>query len=81
MAEDPTILAFETGNELGGTKLSRFPPPIAWTTSVANRLKSLAPNTLVMSGSYGVVAEELAIASVDIQYARQFCFEMSQRTD
>lgn len=67
MSEDPTVLAFETGNELGGTKLATYPPPIAWTSAIANRLKVLAPNTLVMSGSYGVVAEELSIAAVDIQ--------------
>lgn len=68
MAEDPTVLAFETGNELGGTKLAHSPPPLEWTTAIANLLKSLAPNTLVMSGSYGVVAAELAIESVDIQF-------------
>ncbi|KAI5474838.1 glycoside hydrolase family 65 protein [Pseudohyphozyma bogoriensis] len=66
MAEEPTILAFETGNELGGWGLSNYPPPVEWTTAVANYLKELAPNTLVMSGSYGVRSEELGIADVDL---------------
>lgn len=74
------MLAFETGNELGGTKLANYPPPIAWTSAVANRLKGLAPNTLVMSGSYGVVAEELSIAAVDIQCVH-YSPELFRRTD
>lgn len=66
MAEEPTILAFETGNELGGYNLDAFPPPAIWTTAIASYLKELAPNTLVMSGSYGVRTEELGIQEVDI---------------
>lgn len=47
MAEEPTILAFETGNELGGWSGKHYPPPVEWTTAVAAYLKQLAPETLV----------------------------------
>jgi endo-1,4-beta-mannosidase len=66
MAEEPTILAFETGNELGGWTREASPPPVEWTTEIARYLKELAPDTLVLSGSYGVRKEELGIANVDI---------------
>ncbi|KAK4701098.1 mannan endo-1,4-beta-mannosidase, partial [Phenoliferia sp. Uapishka_3] len=66
LAEEPTILAFETGNELGGWGGNASPPPIAWVTAIADYLKVLAPNTLVLSGTYGVRSSELAIESVDI---------------
>ncbi|ORY91788.1 glycoside hydrolase superfamily [Leucosporidium creatinivorum] len=66
MAEEPTILAFETGNELGGWGGNSSPPPVAWTTAIAAYLKELAPDTLVLSGSYGVRKDELAIQDVDM---------------
>ncbi|GAA6060913.1 hypothetical protein JCM10212_003947 [Sporobolomyces blumeae] len=66
LATDPTILAFETGNELGSWTGDAYPPPVEWTTSISQLLKRLAPDTLVVSGSYGVRKDELAIASVDV---------------
>lgn len=66
MAEEPTILCFETGNELGGWGGKSSPPPVAWTKAVAALLKELAPETLVMSGSYGVRQDELTVDDVDI---------------
>ncbi|SCV70921.1 BQ2448_3683 [Microbotryum intermedium] len=66
MAEDPTVLAFETGNELGGWGGNNYPPPSEWTTSIAKLIKSLAPNTLVIDGSYGVHKASLSINEVDI---------------
>lgn len=66
MAEEPTILAFETGNELGGFQMNAFPPPVEWTTSISQYLKTIAPDTLVISGSYGVREVELGIDRVDI---------------
>lgn len=54
--DDQTILAFETGNELnwGDSKRVTFQrnPPAKWTLEIAQHIKSLAPNTLVMDGSY-----------------------------
>jgi hypothetical protein len=66
MGEDPTILAFETGNELGGSTGTANPPPVEWTIAVSLYLKKLAPNTLVIDGSYGVQPGNLLIPSVDI---------------
>lgn len=60
-------MAFETGNELGGYGGHGTEPSIAWTRSIASLIKSLAPNTLVISGSYGVKQNELGIAEIDIQ--------------
>jgi hypothetical protein len=45
-ADNPTILAWETGNEIG--------PPASWTNTIARYVKSLDPNHLVMDGTYGI---------------------------
>ncbi|GAA5848735.1 hypothetical protein JCM9279_002928 [Rhodotorula babjevae] len=66
MATDATVLAFETGNELGGWTGDVSPPPPEWTTAVADLLHELAPETLVLSGSYGVRKDELEIDDVDM---------------
>ncbi|KAK4056494.1 hypothetical protein OIO90_002341 [Microbotryomycetes sp. JL221] len=66
MAQEPTVMAFETGNELGGWTGKQHPPPVEWTRSIADLLKRLAPDTLVISGTYGVRHDELAINDVDI---------------
>ena len=64
---DPTIMAWETGNEIN--------PPPTWTTTIANYIKSLDSHHLVMDGSYlnntdpanaTFTAMQLAIPSVDI---------------
>ncbi|KAK4055790.1 hypothetical protein OIV83_000337 [Microbotryomycetes sp. JL201] len=66
MAQEPTIMAFETGNELGGWSGKHHPPPVEWTQSIADLLKTLAPDTLVVSGTYGVRKDELGIDNIDI---------------
>ncbi|BGP00759.1 Glycoside hydrolase superfamily [Rhodotorula toruloides] len=66
LAQDPTILAFELGNELGGYFASHYPPSIAWSAAVAGLLKGLAPRTLVVSGRYGVSEEEAGVEEIDI---------------
>jgi len=54
--DDDTVLAFETGNELNWADASHVsfhrPPPAQWTLEIAQHIKSLAPRTLVMDGSY-----------------------------
>jgi hypothetical protein len=45
-ADDPTILGWETGNEIG--------PPISWTATVSAFIKSIDPNHLVVDGTYGI---------------------------
>jgi len=56
---DPTILAWETGNELNS-------PPAAWTSDVTSFIKALAPNHLTIDGSYGVQSDALFLETVDI---------------
>ncbi|EFP81684.2 uncharacterized protein PGTG_07933 [Puccinia graminis f. sp. tritici CRL 75-36-700-3] len=50
IGDDPTILAFETGNEMNFGGLS--PAPGDWTLEIARHIKSLAPKALVMDGSF-----------------------------
>ncbi|KAJ3163190.1 hypothetical protein HDU86_002359 [Geranomyces michiganensis] len=49
--DDPTILAWQLGNELGGWKGSD--PPAQWTLAMTAHIRSLAPQTLVADGSIG----------------------------
>lgn len=55
-AEDPTIFAFETGNELGGPVFGDMDVPVSWTTEISAYIKQLAPKTLVVDGTYGINA-------------------------
>ncbi|BGO90558.1 hypothetical protein NBRC10512_005277 [Rhodotorula toruloides] len=66
LAQDPTILAFELGNELGGYFADHYPPPVLWSAAVAGLLKGLAPKTLVVSGRYGVSEGEARVEEIDI---------------
>lgn len=64
-AQDPTIFAYETGNELtdknGGTDV-----PAEWLDEIASFIKHLAPNKLVVDGTYGINETHLPISTVDI---------------
>ena len=71
--DDPTIMAWETGNELGGWMLNGGAPPAAWTLEIAAYIKSLAPNQLVSDGTDGLQDESgnlenngLDVAGVDM---------------
>ncbi|KAL1508416.1 hypothetical protein AB1Y20_004525 [Prymnesium parvum] len=50
--DDPTILAWELGNELSDVSVdgSTAPPPAEWTEDIAALIKSTAPSQLVMDG-------------------------------
>ncbi|KAI7961467.1 hypothetical protein MJO28_001956 [Puccinia striiformis f. sp. tritici] len=56
IGDDQTVLAFETGNEMNWGNENRTiferPAPANWTIEIAQHIKSLAPKTLVMDGSY-----------------------------
>jgi len=58
LKDDPTIMAWETGNEIK--------PPAAWTKEIADYIKSIAPEQLVLDGTYGVNQDALQFASVDM---------------
>ncbi|GAA5840838.1 hypothetical protein JCM9279_001235 [Rhodotorula babjevae] len=54
LKDDPTIMAWETGNELGGYMLGGGAPPASWTKDIASYIKKLAPNHLVADGTDGL---------------------------
>jgi len=56
--DDPTIMAWETGNELD--------PPISWTQSISTYIKSIDSNHLVIDGRSGVDPRVVSLTSVDI---------------
>lgn len=65
-AEDPTIFAYETGNELGGPIFGDKDVPVKWTNEICTLIKRLAPKKLCIDGTYGINTTHLAIDSVDI---------------
>jgi mannan endo-1,4-beta-mannosidase len=65
-ADDPTIFAYETGNELEGPKSRDLDVPAAWVADIGKLLKSLAPKKLFVDGTYGVSREHLSIPEVDV---------------
>ncbi|KAH9908992.1 glycoside hydrolase [Xylariomycetidae sp. FL2044] len=65
-AEDPTIFAYETGNELYGPASGDKDVPTAWLRDVARLVKALAPSKLLVDGTYGVNAGHFAVDEVDI---------------
>ncbi|KZO91451.1 glycoside hydrolase family 5 protein [Calocera viscosa TUFC12733] len=66
--DDPTILGWETGNELSVVLYTDGPAPPAWTSEIAGLIKSLAPNHLVVDGTYEFYPEsgQLQVEEVDI---------------
>ncbi|GCE23342.1 glycoside hydrolase family 2 TIM barrel-domain containing protein [Dictyobacter kobayashii] len=56
--DDPTILAWETGNEIS--------PPASWTKTIADFIKSTDKHHLVMDGSQTVNAAAMKLSSVDM---------------
>ncbi len=55
---DPTIMAWETGNELV--------PPTSWTQTISTYIKSIDHNHLVVDGRYGVDPNAASLTNVDI---------------
>ncbi|KAI3396672.1 hypothetical protein diail_11780 [Diaporthe ilicicola] len=65
-AEDPTIFAYESGNELAGPVWGDMDVPTEWVEEVAGFVKSLAPEKLFVDGTYGVNQTHLGIEHVDM---------------
>ncbi|GAA5908351.1 hypothetical protein JCM5296_001289 [Sporobolomyces johnsonii] len=53
-ANDPTILAWETGNELGGYINAEAWPPTQWTTQIIRFISLYDTNHLIIDGSNGI---------------------------
>ncbi|KAI1736917.1 glycoside hydrolase superfamily [Xylaria scruposa] len=65
-AEDPTIFAYESGNELLGPVWGDMNCPADWVRDIAKYVKSLAPNKLFFDGTYGINKTHLNIEEVDV---------------
>ncbi|KAI1859760.1 hypothetical protein JX265_010209 [Neoarthrinium moseri] len=65
-AEDPTIFAFETGNELQGPRNRDMDCPADWVRDITGFIKNLAPNKLIVDGTYGVNRTHFDIQDIDI---------------
>ncbi|KAL1860435.1 hypothetical protein Daus18300_009209 [Diaporthe australafricana] len=65
-AEDPTIFAYESGNELAGPVWADMNVLTEWVEEIAGYVKSLAPEKLFVDGTYGVNQTHLEVEDVDI---------------
>lgn len=65
-AQDATIFAIETGNELCGPVWGDMDVPADWVKEVGKYVKSLAPQKLFVDGTYGVNQTHLNIEEIDI---------------
>ncbi|GAB7348502.1 hypothetical protein MBLNU459_g6905t1 [Dothideomycetes sp. NU459] len=79
-AEDPTIFAYETGNELGGPVFGDEDVPVSWTSEISAYIKQLAPNKLVIDGTYGVNSTHLEIDTVDIYSDHYYPLNLTKLT-
>ncbi|QHW31794.1 hypothetical protein GZH47_13730 [Paenibacillus rhizovicinus] len=63
--DDKAILAWETGNELGGYNQDKFPQ--AWTTEIADYVRNDEnPSQLLLDGRFAVNNDSLSDPNVDI---------------
>ncbi|GAC1362819.1 MAG: hypothetical protein NVS2B12_13240 [Ktedonobacteraceae bacterium] len=81
--DDPTIMAWESGNELH--PVSNSPTDLAdytnWLSTIAEHIKNTAPQHLVMDGTTGgILPGNLSIAAVDIYTNHFYPPSVSQMT-
>jgi mannan endo-1,4-beta-mannosidase len=65
-SQDPTIFAYETGNEMLGPFWGDMDCPSSWISEIGKYVKSLAPKKLFVDGTYGINQTHLNIPEVDI---------------
>ena len=53
-ADDPTIIGYETGNELNGIAWGDKDVPVEWIVEICCLIKGLGPKKLCIDGMYGV---------------------------
>ena len=64
--DNPTIMSWETGNELS-YGLGGASEYTQWTATISAYIKSIAPKQLVMDGSIGIDPGDLKLPDVDIE--------------
>ncbi|QJC50841.1 hypothetical protein HGI30_04195 [Paenibacillus albicereus] len=63
--DDMAVLAWETGNELGGYNQDKFPQ--AWTTEIARYIKEeLQPQQLLLDGRFAIDSGSLTDPNIDV---------------
>ncbi|KAN0116921.1 glycoside hydrolase family 5 protein [Hyaloscypha variabilis] len=65
-AEDPTIIGYETGNELNGLKWGDKDVPVEWIREICSFVKKLGPKKLCIDGTYGVNSTHFAVDEIDV---------------
>ncbi|KAK5120482.1 hypothetical protein LTR85_006137 [Meristemomyces frigidus] len=80
-AQDPTIFAYETGNELGGPIFGDEDVPVEWTNEICSYVKQLGPHKLCIDGTYGVNSTHLNISSVDIYSDHYYPLNLTKLQD
>ncbi|KAH7403663.1 glycoside hydrolase superfamily [Cadophora sp. MPI-SDFR-AT-0126] len=65
-ADDPTIIGYETGNELNGIVWGDKDVPVDWIVEICTLIKALGLKKLCIDGTYGVNKTHFVIEEVDI---------------
>ncbi|EGG03246.1 family 5 glycoside hydrolase [Melampsora larici-populina 98AG31] len=87
LKDDPTIMAWETGNELGAFNLKEGAAPGDWTTEIANHIKRIDTKHLVVDGSDGIrdtdgdEIDGLSIDPIDIVTDHMYHHTLSMSSD
>jgi mannan endo-1,4-beta-mannosidase len=71
--DDPTILAWETGNELE--------PPLSWTQTISTYIKSIDSNHLVIDGRGGVDPDAGQLTNVDMVSSHYYPMSVAKLRD
>jgi len=79
-ADDPTIFAYETGNELCGPVWGDMDVPASWVHEIGYYVKTLAPDKLFVDGTYGVNRTHLSVPEVDIFSDHYYPISLSKLT-
>lgn len=70
--DDPTILAWETGNELGGYIEAEMWPPASWTRSVVSYIRAYDSNHLIIDGMLRDMLDLVdLLPRTDLRFLRQ----------
>ena len=65
-AQDPTIIGYETGNELSGNVFDDKDVPVEWTREICQFIKQLGPHKLCIDGTYGINTTHFEVSEIDV---------------